>query len=88
MTLVKFDVTEDFADSLKSATGANVSSKAAYAACLAYFDQLDMIARLERENGLLRQRAQLAEQTISRARDSASSLLAYVAQPDLLDSPH
>lgn len=82
--LIKFEADEAYIEKLKDHFGQKTGSKAAVAAFLAYFDQVNMIARLERENGQLRERVRVQQQIIDRARDSAASLLDHVAQGDLL----
>ena len=79
------DVMPGYADYLKLKTGESTASKAFIRAALIYADQLDMIARLERENGDLKQLVRVQQQIIERARSSASALLDHVAQKDLLN---
>lgn len=84
--LVKLqDVPQELVDELKLKTGHVVASRAFSAAADAYLDQLNMIARLEREAGHLKERCRVQQQIIDRARDSASALLVHVAQGDLLN---
>lgn len=83
--LIKLNADEDFIDRLREVTGERTGSKAVAAAYLAYIDQLDMIARLERENGRLREAVRVHQQVIRRARESAAALLDHVAQGDLIN---
>jgi len=83
--LIKFQVDDESIEQLKHAKGQRVGSKAASAACLAYLDQLDMIARLEKEAGQLRETIRLQQQIIDRASQAASALLARVGQKDFFD---
>lgn len=82
--LIKFEADDDYVERLKVLFDQRTGSKAAIAAFLAYGDQVNMIARLERENGQLRERVRVQQQIIDRARDSAAALLDHVAQGDLL----
>ncbi|WP_347506596.1 hypothetical protein [Pseudomonas anguilliseptica] len=83
--LVKIHADDDFIERLKDVTGERTGSKAVAAAYLAYMDQLNMIARLERENGQLRETVRVHQQVIRRARESAAALLDHVAQGDLIN---
>ena len=82
--LIKFEADQAYVEKLKEHFGQKTGAKAAMAAFLAYADQVNMIARLERENGQLRERVRVQQQVIDRARESASALLDHVAQGDLL----
>jgi len=83
--LIKFQADDDYVERLKEVTGQRTGAKAVAAAYLSYLDQLDMIARLEREIGQIKERCRVQQQVIDRARDSASALLDHVAQGDLLN---
>lgn len=84
--LIKFQADDSYIEQLKEVTGQRVGSKAVATAYLSYMDQLNMIARLEREVGQLKERCRVQQQVIDRARDSAASLLDHVAQGDLLNA--
>lgn len=81
--LIKFQADDEYIEALKEATGQRVASKAAVSACLSYFDQVDMIARLERQVGRLSEAVRVQQQIIDRAKDSAAALLDHVAQKEL-----
>ena len=83
--LIKVHPEDELVERLKEATGQRTGSKAVASAYVAYLDQLNMIARLERENGQLRERVRVQQQIIDRARDSAAALLDHVAQGELLN---
>lgn len=82
--LIKFQADDELVSQLKKALGQSTGSKAVAEAATTYLDQLNMIARLEREIGTLRERCRVQQQVIDRARESASALLDHVAQGDLL----
>lgn len=81
--LIKLHADEGVVERLKVATRQRTGSKAVAEAYLSYLDQLDMIARLERENGQLREQVRVYQQTIVRARDAAIEFAELAAQGDL-----
>lgn len=81
--LIKLNADEAFIERLKVATRQRTGSKAVAEAYLSYLDQLDMIARLERENGQLREQVRVYQQTIARARDAAIEFAELAGQGDI-----
>lgn len=81
--LIKLHAEDDYVERLKAITGQRTGSKAVAEAYLSYLDQVDMIARLERENGALREQVRVYQQTIARARDAAIEFVELASQGDL-----